>query len=63
MMTDTERLDWLADNLAYIMLGANYDEGRVAMECLPNNGRGWKDGELRAAIDSYVAKKAAVVPE
>lgn len=50
-MSDTDRLDWLADNLAYIMLGADYTKGRTTMEILPNNGRGWKDGELRAAID------------
>lgn len=50
-MSDTDRLDWLADNLAYIMLGADYTKGRTMMEVLPNNGRGWKDGELRAAID------------
>lgn len=45
---DTRRLDWLSENLSYIVL-ARHDVH--AMEMLKNNGRGWTNGELRAAID------------
>jgi hypothetical protein len=51
---DRERLDWLEDKLCYAMVCLN---GR-SMESLPNNGKGWHNGELRAAIDAARAKDA-----
>lgn len=46
---DKERMDWLSDNVAYVMLAR---QDRYSMEPLKNNGRGWQNGELREAIDN-----------
>lgn len=46
---DTRRLEWLAHNLAYLMM---VNPSNNVMYTLPNRGRGWKDNELRAAIDA-----------
>ncbi len=50
---DTERLDWLSDNLAYPMM---VNRQTNVMYTLTNNGRGWDGNELREAID--VAREA-----
>jgi len=49
---DRKRLDWLEQRLVYAMVRL---EGKTAMESLPNNGNGWGNGELRAAIDHQQA--------
>lgn len=40
---DAKRLDWLEESIAYIALHVGGD--------LRNRGHGWRNGELRAAID------------
>lgn len=46
---DTEIVDWLEKHLYYAMV---VHEGKVAMESLKNNGAGWENGELRAAVNA-----------
>lgn len=48
---DGERLDWLEHHLCYAMVS----QPRQAMYSLPNDGRGWKNGQLRAVIDAAIA--------
>lgn len=48
---DAARLDWLEDNLAYLMLSARVGV-RGTMESLHSRGKGWRSGELRFALDT-----------
>lgn len=46
---DKARLDWLSENLSYVMLAR---KDRFAMSQLENKGDGWNGDRLRNAIDS-----------
>lgn len=54
---DAARLDWLEDNLAYLMLGTRISV-RGKMEPLHSRGKGWNNGELRLAIDKAMNRTA-----
>lgn len=55
LAADAERLDWLGNNLAYVMLAV----GGV-MQQLENRGIGWQENELRGALDA--ARSLPVTP-
>lgn len=52
---DTVRLNWLEAHLSYAVI----NDGKATRQ-LPNNGRGWRDGELRAALDVQLQSTAAI---
>lgn len=52
--TDKEILDWLEENTAYIMIGADLSKGRGVMTTLENEGKGWDKGELRKAVARHL---------
>lgn len=55
---DSERLDWLSENLAYAMVVQNN-----AMGSLHSRGFGWNDPELRLAIDAAMKSERSLAPE
>jgi hypothetical protein len=59
---DAARLDWLEDNLAYLMLGARMGV-RGKMGPLHSRGKGWNNGELRLAIDKAMNRTAVATAQ
>lgn len=55
--SDTALLDWLEENLSYVMLGVDYKKGRTTQRILDSRGHGWRNGELRRAIVSEIIKE------
>lgn len=51
---DKAVLDWLEENTAYVMLGANVDKQRFNARTLESGGNGWRDGAMRRAVKAQI---------